>query len=90
MPAELHLDATNLQWQFFSVIETLEIERMTLAERLQAMELLWRSLSAEPDKLESPAWHKKILEKRLAKIESGKGEFLTLAQLKKRLAKRLA
>jgi putative addiction module component (TIGR02574 family) len=72
------------------MIEALEIERMTLAERLQAMELLWRSLSAEPAKLESPSWHKKVLAKRLAKIESGKGEFLTVAQLKKRLAKRTA
>jgi putative addiction module component (TIGR02574 family) len=79
-----------LQWHFASVIETLEIERMTFVERLQAMELLWRSLSAEPDKLESPAWHKKILAKRLAKIEAGKGEFLTIAQLNKRLAKRSA
>jgi len=72
------------------MIEALEIERMTFAERLQAMELLWRSLSAEPDKLESPAWHKQILERRLAKVEAGKGEFLTLAKLKKRLAKRTA
>ena len=61
------LDAAFLQWHFAAVIETLEIERMTFAERLQAMELLWRSMSAEPDKLESPGWHKKILAKRLAK-----------------------
>ena len=47
-------------------------------------------MSAEPDKLVSPAWHKTILQKRLAKVEAGKGEFLTLAQLKKRLAKRAA
>jgi putative addiction module component (TIGR02574 family) len=69
---------------FSAMIETLGIERMSLAERLQAMELLWRSMAAEPDKLESPGWHKKILAKRLAKVEAGKGEFLTLAQLKNR------
>jgi hypothetical protein len=45
------------------------------------------STPAEPDKLESPGWHKKILAKRLAKVEAGKGEFLTLTQLKKRLQK---
>jgi len=72
------------------MIEAVEIERMSFAERLQAMELLWRSMSAEPDKLESPTWHKQILEKRLAEVEAGKGEFLTPAQLKKRLAKRAA
>jgi len=72
------------------MIEALEIERMSLAERLQAMELLWRSMAAAPEKLESPGWHKKILARRLAKVEAGKAEFLTLAQLKKRLAKRAA
>lgn len=70
------------------MIEAVDIERMTFAQRLQAMELLWRSLSAKPEKLESPAWHKEVLEKRLAKIETGNAEFLSIAQLKKRLARR--
>jgi putative addiction module component (TIGR02574 family) len=69
---------------FSAMIETLGIERMSFAERLQAIELLWRSIAAAPDKLESPGWHKKILAKRLAKVEAGKGEFLTLAQFKNR------
>jgi len=72
------------------MIATFEIERMSVAERLQAMELLWRSMAAEPDKMVSPSWHKEVLAKRLAKVEAGKGKFLTLAQLKKRLAKRAA
>jgi putative addiction module component (TIGR02574 family) len=70
------------------MIEIAEIERMSFAERLKTMEQLWRSIAAEPEKLESPAWHKTIIKKRLAKIEAGEGEFLTLAQLKKRLRKR--
>jgi putative addiction module component (TIGR02574 family) len=65
-----------------------EIERMSFAERLKTMEQLWRSIAAEPEKLESPAWHKAIIKKRLAKIEAGEGKFLTLAQVKKRLRKR--
>ena len=69
------------------MIETAEIERMSFTERLKTMELLWRSMAAQPGKLESPAWHKKVLEKRLAKIKAGKAEFLTLSRLKKRLAK---
>ena len=72
------------------MIGTVEVERMSLAEKLQAMELLWRSMASKPDALESPAWHKKVLSQRLAKVEAGKGEFLTLTQLKKRLAKRTA
>jgi hypothetical protein len=36
------------------MIEALEIDRMSFAERLQAMQLLWRSMSAAPEKLTSP------------------------------------
>jgi putative addiction module component (TIGR02574 family) len=70
------------------MIGTLEIEQMSRTEKLQAMELLWRSMANEPDKLASPEWHKKVLTKRLAKVAAGKGEFLTIAQLKQRLVKR--
>ena len=70
------------------MIEAAEIEQMSLAERMEAMELLWRSISSEPARVVSPAWHGKVLQKRLARIKAGKAEFLTIAQLKQRLAKR--
>lgn len=70
------------------MIAAAEIEQMSQAERLHTMELLWRSISAEPSKLKSPSWHRTVLKKRLAKIESGKAKFLTITQLKKRLTKR--
>ncbi|MCL4788191.1 MAG: addiction module protein [Verrucomicrobia bacterium] len=70
------------------MIAAADIEQMTLTERIKAMELLWRSITAEPASVVSPAWHGEVLQKRRAKIESGKAEFLTLAQLKKRLTKR--
>lgn len=66
----------------------LPLDRMTVAEKLRAMEMLWADLSRNETQIESPAWHKKILTKRLAKIESGKAEFLTLARVKKRLLKK--
>jgi putative addiction module component (TIGR02574 family) len=70
------------------MIAAVEIERMSLPQKLEAMELLWKSLAADTDRLQSPRWHKTVLESRLAKVEAGKGKFLTVAQLKKRLAKR--
>jgi hypothetical protein len=36
----------------------------------------------------SPRWHKTVLKNRLAKVETGKAAFLTLDQLKEKLAKR--
>lgn len=70
------------------MIGTSEIEQMSMAERLKTMELLWKSISQKSEQVHSPEWHGKILRKRLAKVESGKGDFLTLAQLKQRLSKR--
>jgi len=69
------------------MIEAVEIERMTGAEKMEIMELLWRSMFAEPAKIPSPSWHRKILAQRLSKVEAGKGEFLTFTQLKKRLGR---
>jgi len=36
----------------------------------------------------SPAWHKELLLERFEKIKSGKGKFLNLKQLKRRLKHR--
>lgn len=70
------------------MIAASEIERMTGAEKLGVMELLWRSLAAQPEKVPSPEWHRKVLEERLLEMDSGSAKFLTLEELKARLAKR--
>ena len=67
-----------------------EIQSMSTTERLQAMELLWRSFSASEDKLLSPDWHGEVLSERLAKVEAGEGKFLTIPELKARLASKRA
>jgi hypothetical protein len=62
-----------------------EIRRMTMAERLQAMERLWDAVchgATEPD---SPDWHEGELARRKARIESGEAKFLTVQEAKTRL-----
>jgi len=63
-----------------------EIQNMSLTERLQAMALLWRSFSSSEDEVPSPDWHGEVLTERLAKVEAGEGKFLTITELKARLA----
>ena len=63
-----------------------DIKSMSSVERLQAMELLWRSFSNSNEELQSPDWHGDVLSKRLAKVEEGQGRFLTVSELKTRLA----
>ncbi len=59
-----------------------EISKMSVLERLQAMEALWDSLTHEPAEIKSPAWHAEILSDRKQKIESGKANFLSLEELR--------
>jgi putative addiction module component (TIGR02574 family) len=69
------------------MIQAAEIEKMSLDERLQTMELLWASLARTPDAVPSPDWHGDVLAKRMAKIDRGEAEFLTIPELKERLRK---
>ena len=70
------------------MIQTADIEQMSLEERLQTMELLRASLTGTPESVPSPDWHEKVIATRLAKIQRGEGEFLTIAELKARLNKK--
>jgi hypothetical protein len=64
-----------------------DIESMTIAERLQAIELLWTSVSRTDSQVSSPAWHRDVLDARRKKVEDGKGVFLSLTELRNRLGK---
>ena len=64
-----------------------EIESMTVTERLQAIELLWSSVSRSESQVSSPEWHGAVLDARRDKVEAGQGVFLSLSELRKRLQK---
>ena len=63
-------------------MNTIEIKKMSTIERLQAMEALWDSLMDEESEIESPQWHRDIIEERKRKIENGKAEFISIEELK--------
>ncbi|MEI8122893.1 MAG: addiction module protein [bacterium] len=58
---------------------------MSQVERLQTMELLWKSLSHSATEFPSPSWHGRVLSQRLSKATAGKAGFLTISELKSRL-----
>ena len=53
----------------------LPLETMTLADKLEAMELLWVDISKVPSQLPSPAWHREVLHQRRQLVAQGKLEF---------------
>ncbi len=48
-----------------------ELSSLPLAQRLEAMEVLWQSLSSNDAFEADPAWHAEALNQRMAEIESG-------------------
>jgi hypothetical protein len=67
------------------MITITDIEAMSKAERLMAIDLIWSSLSDADKEVKSPAWHGEVLAARMKKIDSGQAKFLTLDELKQRL-----
>ena len=68
---------------------TLPLDKMCVAEKLRAMEMLWADLSRNEAELESPAWHDDVLRDREAKIKSGKESFMDWETAKKQLRDKL-
>jgi hypothetical protein len=48
-----------------------ELSSLPLAQRLEAMEVLWESLSHDSAYDPSPAWHADVLAQRVRDIEAG-------------------
>ena len=57
------------------VMTTLALNEMTLREKLAAMEALWEDLSRTPGIIESPAWHKEVLEQRQNRVGEGQAGY---------------
>ena len=54
---------------------TLPLEKMSLEEKLQAMESLWDDLCSKAGDVSSPAWHEDVLAERDAMQKRGDDEF---------------
>ena len=61
----------------------LPLDKMTVAEKLQAMEELWADLSRD-DSFASPAWHEGVLKER-----AGQNDFVDWETAKEQLRARL-
>ncbi len=67
--------------------KVLDIDQMTLEEKLRAMEALWDDLCRK-NAVPVPQWHKDILDERERQIEAGKAEFIDWDIAKRRITER--
>lgn len=74
----------------FPMPVTLPLNDMTVSEKLQLMETLWEDLSRNADALESPEWHRDVLEERERRIASGEARFSDWEEAKADIRKRVS
>lgn len=67
----------------------LPLKEMTLHEKLAVMESLWEDISQEPESVESPAWHKDVLDQRRQQVADGKARFTEWEKAKSDIRKKL-
>ncbi len=69
-------------------VPILPLDEMTVEDKLQTMEALWESLSADPATIESPVWHEEELRERERKIASGEARFIDWEKAKADIRRR--
>jgi putative addiction module component (TIGR02574 family) len=63
----------------------ISIETMSVAEKVRLLESVWESLCARPGDVQSPEWHREILEDRKRRLEDGRATVSAWADAKARL-----
>jgi hypothetical protein len=68
----------------------LQIDQLSLEEKLEIMEALWQDLRRNTDQVPVPQWHKDVLDKREQMIETSEANFDDWDSAKKRIAERIS
>ncbi len=71
-----------------TVDTALPLDKMTVEEKLRAMESIWQSLSKQEENVPVPDWHKRVLDARQRQIDAGEATFISLEDMKERVRKR--
>ena len=69
---------------------SLPLKDMTLQEKLAVMESIWEDLTRTPESIESPAWHKDILDERRQRLAEGRARFTDWETVKADIRKKLS
>lgn len=68
----------------------LPLSQLAFSEKLDLLEAVWADLSREEEKLESPSWHKAVLEDREAASTAGKVNVSNWKEAKERIRKNVS
>lgn len=68
---------------------SLPLKDMTIQEKLAVMESIWEDLVRTPEAIESPAWHKDVLDERRQRLAEGTPRFTDWETAKADIRKKL-
>ncbi|MGB5603460.1 MAG: addiction module protein [Gammaproteobacteria bacterium] len=68
---------------------SLPLEKMSVEEKIQAMESIWDDLCDRADSLASPAWHGEVLADRESALQGGDDETIDWETAKQNINKQL-
>lgn len=68
----------------------LPLKGMTFQEKLAVMESIWEDLTRTPEAIESPAWHKDVLDERGQRLAEGASRFTDWETAKADIRKKLS
>ena len=62
-----------------------QLEKMTILEKLQAIEEIWNNLAESSNSVPSPSWHNDVLLARAVRVEEGSSNFSDWSEAKDRI-----
>jgi putative addiction module component (TIGR02574 family) len=68
----------------------LPLAELTLAQKLDLIEVLWADITSDEKALESPAWHEDVLRDRQAALDAGKVPIHDWEQAKERIRRNVS
>jgi len=71
------------------MIAAVDLQQMSVPEKLRLMEDLWRDLSKNERDIASPEWHRTVLAERERKLASGEDSLLDWETAKRQLRAKL-
>jgi putative addiction module component (TIGR02574 family) len=63
-------------------MNTIEVSKLPLREKLQIMQSIWEDLAGHVDRLEVPQSHKDLLDERRRRVETGESKILDWEEVK--------
>jgi hypothetical protein len=73
----------------YHMIASLPLEKWSLEEKVQAVEMIWEDICRHEEEFASPAWHEEILRERQQRLAAGEAKFLDWETVKMQLRREL-